>query len=176
MTDGTIERDGQVVVFRYIRRIPHPVERVWAAINQPAEIERWTGNRPEIDLRDGGEYVSFHGDGMRVVDKVLRVESPSLFEHTYWVQTNPDARVTWELSRTDDGCLLRLTHRLSEADIANATATVASGADFALVVSGNAAGWHRLLDRLEQILDGRQENWTPEDQKALRAQYAELIP
>lgn len=153
MREGTIERNGGFVVFRFECDLAHPVQRVWAAITEPAEIERWTGNRPEVDLRAGGKYVSYHGDGMRVVDEVLRVEPPSLFEHTFWRHVNPDSRVTWQLNEVDGGCLLQFTHRLSDADIANAIATVAAGADAETVVSRNAAGWQRLLDRLRQALD-----------------------
>ncbi len=153
MREGTIERSGGFVLFRFERDLAHPVERIWAAVTEPPEIERWTGRRPEIDLRDGGEYVSYHGDGMRVVDEVLRVEPPRLFEHTFWRHVNPDARVTWELSAVGDGCRLRFTHRLSEADIANALATVAAGADAELVVSRNAGSWQRLLDGLQRSLD-----------------------
>lgn len=153
MREGTIERDGRSILFRFELQLPHPVKRVWAAITEPAEVERWAGNRPEIELRDGGEYASYHGDGMRVVDEVLRVEPPSLFEHSFWRHVNPESRVTWRLAESDDGCALSFTHRLTEADIANAIATVAAGADPEQVVSRNAAGWQRLLDRLQQSLD-----------------------
>lgn len=154
MREGTIERDGEFVVFRFEHPLPHPVERVWTAITEPAAVERWMGRRPEIDPRPGGAYVTYHAGDMRVVDEVLRVESPTLFEHTFWREVNPDSRVTWRLSETADGSLLRFTHRLSEADIAHAIATVAAGADAEAVISRNAAGWQRLLDRLAESLPG----------------------
>ena len=153
MREGRIEREDGFVVFRFEYDLAHPVQRVWAAITEPAEVARWIGSRPEIDLSPGGEYVSYHGDGaMRVVDEVLVVEPPRLFEHSFWRHVNPDSRVSWELKAVGNECLLRFTHRLSEADIANAIATVAAGADADLVVSRNAAGWQRLLDRLQQSL------------------------
>ncbi|HET9168679.1 MAG TPA: SRPBCC domain-containing protein [Actinospica sp.] len=153
MREGKIERDGGEVLFRFEYDLAHPVQRVWTAITEPAEVERWLGSRPEIDLRPGGEYVSYHGEGaMRVVDEVLRVEPPRIFEHTFWRHVNRDGRVSWELKAVGTESLLLFTHRLSEADIENAIATVAVGADADLVISRNAAGWQRLLDRLQQSL------------------------
>lgn len=167
MSDGMIEQDGQQVRFRYERELRHPVERVWAAITDPAEIERWFGGRPEIDLRPGGEYVSVHGNGVRVTDRVLTVEPPTLFEHTFWVELNPTARVTWQLRPTEDGCVLTLTHTMSEEDIRSAAAT----GHPVVVLSRNAAGWHRLLDEIECHLDHRTRTWTADDEAALQQHY-----
>lgn len=175
--EGTIERVGKILLFRYQRQLPHPIEHVWSAITEPAEIERWTGRRPEIDLRPGGEYVTGHcDDGVPVVDRVLRVEAPTLFEHTFWAKVNPDARVTWELSSTTTGCLLQLTHRMSDADIERGAATVASGDHPAVIIARNGAGWHRLLDKIQQLLDGSDGDCSPQDQQVLQKRYAALIP
>ncbi|HZU77895.1 MAG TPA: SRPBCC family protein [Dehalococcoidia bacterium] len=172
MNDGTIEQTGERVVFHYERRLPHPVEVVWKAITDPERMAGWLGHRPEIDLRVGGQYVSYHGTGDRVVDRILRLEPPRLFEHTFWEQVNPTAVVTWKLEPTADGCLLTLTHALGLSDIRTASTTVARGDGFLLIVSRNAAGWHRLLDKLAAALDGRSDAWSPEQQEALRERYA----
>jgi uncharacterized protein YndB with AHSA1/START domain len=175
MRDGTIERDGQQVRFRYERHLQHPLDRVWTAITDPAQIERWTGTRPELDLRPGGEYVTHHGDGMRVVDHVLRVEPPTLFEHTFWAEVNPGARVSWQLRTDEPGCLLVLTHTMSEDDIRTAAASVAVGDHPAVIMSRNAAGWHRLLDRVECYLDQRTDSWSPSDQAELQRHYETML-
>jgi uncharacterized protein YndB with AHSA1/START domain len=175
MNEGTIEqRDGRVT-FRYERRLRHPIEVVWQAITDPAEIERWTGNRPEIDLRPAGEYISYHRGGDRVVDRILRLEPPRLFEHTFWVHVNPSAVVTWELSPVEGECQLVLTHSLSLDDVRQAAETVARGADLTVILSRNGAGWHRLLDKLSATLGGRLAQWTELDQRALQARYATLL-
>jgi uncharacterized protein YndB with AHSA1/START domain len=155
MNEGTIDRRDGRVTFHYERRLRHPIEVVWQAITDPAEIEHWTDNRPEIDLRPNGEYVSYHRDGDRVVDRILRLEPPWLFEHTFWVHVNPSAVVTWELSSVDDGCQLVITHSLSLDDVRRAAETVARGDDLTFILSRNGAGWHRLLDKLAQCLDGQ---------------------
>ncbi len=134
MEDGTVERQGQRFLFRYECLLNQAQRRVWDAITDPIEIERWTGNRPQLDLRPGGEYVVSHRNGMHVVDHVLEVDPPTRFVHTFWEATNPDAQVTWMLSARVEGSILRLTHVMSEADIRAAASTVAR----------RAASGHRL--------------------------------
>jgi Activator of Hsp90 ATPase homolog 1-like protein len=46
--------DGSFQV-RLARRIPLPIERVWEALTDPAELRRWLGRR-DLDLVDGGRY------------------------------------------------------------------------------------------------------------------------
>ncbi|HVX29200.1 MAG TPA: SRPBCC family protein [Nitrolancea sp.] len=175
MTDGTIEEHDGIYTFRYEREFPQPIERVWRAITDPAEIEAWTGSRPEIDLRPGGRYVTHHGNGMTVVDRVERVEPPHLLQHTFWLDVNPSALVTWELSPTEHGCRLTLTHKLSRADVEAAANSVAQGDSVTLILSRNAAGWHQLLNKLAARLAGRDGTCSDEGHQALLARYAKLV-
>jgi uncharacterized protein YndB with AHSA1/START domain len=175
VSDGTIEQQDGRVTFRHERQLHHPIDVVWKAITDPAEIERWIGNRPEIDPQPGGNFITYHQGGIRVVDRILRIEPPSLFEHTYWVHVNPSAVVRWELAPTEEGCRLVLTHSLSMDDVRAAAATVAQGDDPTVILSRNAAGWHRLLDKLEATLDGQSTDWSELDQRALRDRYAAML-
>ena len=54
--DGIVEKrsDGSTQV-RFARRIPHPIERVWEALTEPAELRRWWGDA-DLDLVDGGRF------------------------------------------------------------------------------------------------------------------------
>ena len=175
MADGTIEqRDGRVT-FRYERRLNHSVETVWRAITDPDAVAGWMSTRPEIDLRPGGSYATFHQGGQRVDDHVLRVEPPRLFAHTFWEEVNPSAIVTWELTPEGEGCRVVLTHSLDLADLENAAATVAAGDSLLTILSRNAAGWHRLLDHLEARLDNRENVWSREAQQQLQERYAALV-
>jgi len=56
MTDyGTLEtRDDGTCVLRYERRLRHPVEKVWAALTEPREIEAWWARAAELELTEGG--------------------------------------------------------------------------------------------------------------------------
>jgi uncharacterized protein YndB with AHSA1/START domain len=175
MTDGTIEQCDDIVTFRYERDLRYPIDAVWQSITDPEEIERWMGTRPEIDLKPGGRYISHHGTGDKVVDRVERVEPPYLFEHTFWVEVNPSALVTWELTPTDDGCRLVLTHTLSMEDVKSAAESVARGDSVSLILSRNAAGWHQLLNKLGATLDGHDAPWSDEAHGALLDKYGALL-
>lgn len=175
MSDGTIEQHDGKIICRYERHLGHPVEVVWRAITDPDEIERWTGARPEIDLRPGGRYVTRHGTGDVVTDHITRLEPPRLLEHTFWVHVNPTALVTWELSPAEGGCRLVLTHSLDVEDVRTAARTAALGDDLTVIVSRNGAGWHRLLDKLTWTLDGRDVPWSAQDQQALQERYAAML-
>jgi len=55
--DGVLEiTGGDHAVLRFSRRIAHPVERVWAALTDPAELIGWWG-QAEVDLVEGGKFV-----------------------------------------------------------------------------------------------------------------------
>lgn len=152
MTDGTVERDGKWITLRYQRQLRHPVSVVWRALTEPAEAGAWFGGKVEVDLRVGGEYVTYHEGGDRVVDRIVRLDPPHLLEHTFWVHLNPDALVTYELAEVPEGCRLALTHRLTTDDLEKAAA--AYGWDDPMAqVPRTAAGWSRLLDLLEEALD-----------------------
>lgn len=110
-----------------------------------------------------------------MVDRIVRLEPPRLFEHTFWVHVNPTALVTWQLSPAELGCLLELTHSLGTDDVRAAAATVASGDDFTIILSRNGAGWHRLLHVLDEALDGRSTQWSEQDQRALQDRYATML-
>jgi len=172
MADGTVERDGDRVTFRYERRLRHPIDKVWRAITDPDELQRWSGMRPELDLRVGGDYVTTHMETVRVVDKVLRVDPPHLFEHTFWVHVNPSATVRWDLSATDGGTLLVLRHSLTMDDVKNAAGTVGAGMSPLDILARNGAGWHHLLDLLTATLDGADTSFSQEAEDALRERYA----
>ena len=55
--DGVLEAaDGEHAVLRFRRRIAYPVERVWKALTDPAELIGWWG-QAEVDLVEGGKFV-----------------------------------------------------------------------------------------------------------------------
>jgi len=151
----TVQRSGDRIVLRYERVLRHPVEDVWAAITDPEQINAWWGTRPEIDLRVGGDYVSYHATGDRVVDRVVRLEPPRVLAHTFWQHVNPDALVTYELQPIDEGTLLVLTHEMTEHDLRNAAEKMNWDGDIYDLMSRTAAGWPRLLTKLAASLPGQ---------------------
>lgn len=162
MRDGTITRSEGRVTLRYERQLDHPIEDVWEAITESDHIQEWTGWGVDIDLRLGGDYITTHQTGDRVVDQITRCEVLRLLEHTFWFQVDKTARVTWELAPADGGTRLVLTHDFvlpAEADELPRT----------------AAGWHRLLDLLADHLDGKPTEWTEEGWLPLHEHYREKL-
>ncbi len=174
ITDGTIEQIDGRYVLRFERRLPHPRQKVWEAITRPERLREWLLNQGdiELDLVEGGKFVVRTTGPRELVDAiiaeageealvqhhtVLHVEPPAVFEHTFG--GSPDSVVRWELRDDGDACRLTLIH------------TEPPG-----FPAGDAprdlAGWHSLLELIEQALDGNPGTWRRERWQDLRAQYA----
>ena len=52
--------DGRAFI-RFERHLPHPIDRVWAAISEPAEIVGWLYQRVEIEPQLGGQFPMWLG-------------------------------------------------------------------------------------------------------------------
>lgn len=173
---GTIEQTTDRTVFRSERRFARSIDSVWHAITADSAIDEWMGTRPEIDLRPGGKYVTHHWDDSRIVDRILRLETPRLFEHTYFEDINPGAIVTWRLAPTnDDGCLLTFTHVMTTADVDSAMKGVAAGDDPITILSRNALGWHILLDQLQKQQGEPVPQRSSEELQETLQHYVELL-
>src|SRR5262249_12805974 len=128
------------------RHFAHPVERVWNAITQPEQIAQWWlpfDADITLELVPGGKYeLRSREDGFTLSWTVLRVERPTLFEHTH---VDPGAAVRWELEPTHEGCKLVLTQSVPHRTAA--------------VERGYIAGLHTSLERLHHALDGEPQPW-----------------
>ena len=114
--DGTLERTADGGVIRFERRLPFPIRDVWDAITTPARLADWWlpfDADITVDLREGGEMV-FAGRGdepMTMTCTFLRIEPPMLLEHTH---VDPNSRMRWELEAVETGCVLRVSHFVTE--------------------------------------------------------------
>jgi uncharacterized protein YndB with AHSA1/START domain len=143
MTDpyGTIETqpDGRYVL-RYERRLRHPIDKVWAALTDPEQIEEWWA-RAEVELTQNGRARLEWLNGDAVAEgRISRLEPPRTIEF----DTDLHGRLLWELQPDDDGTRLTLT------------VTAAIPDDHLASVR---AGWHVHIDFLEDALDGRPVDW-----------------
>ena len=144
--DGTIETrgDGRRVL-RYERRLAHPVQRVWAAITEPAELRGWLADA-DVDLVAGGRvqlrWLNTDDEGNTAVatGTITALEPLRVFE----VDTDIHGVLRFELT-PDDG-VTALTF----------TATTPAPDDQVLLV---LAGWHIHLEHLADALDGRPVDW-----------------
>lgn len=156
-SDAQITRVGDLSVVRFERRLNHPVDRVWAALTEPGQLEQWLAVA-EIDPAPGGRYtLHFRNVEHTHVGRVIRYQPPHLFEHTFGEDANGVVR--WELEPDGDGCLLRLSHFVyASQELANF-----------------AAGWHTHLELLEALLRGSPSPWNWDRWYAHKDNYVEEV-
>jgi uncharacterized protein YndB with AHSA1/START domain len=151
-TYGTVD-DRQALTFE--RRLAHPVERVWRAVTDPAELAHWFPSAVRGDLVPGGKLTfEFPGGEMPTMDgEIVELDAPRRFAFTWG-----DDELRIELDPAGEGCVLRFTCLFSDAERA----------------SRDAAGWHVCLDLLERHLGGQPATSpTSEPTPAWRALYEE---
>jgi uncharacterized protein YndB with AHSA1/START domain len=161
--DGTLERAGDgTVTIRFRRHLHRPVERVWKALTDPAELIGWWGD-VDLELVEGGHFtirwLNVDDQGQRVVmpARITRLEPERLLE----MEGDPHGVLRFELSPAGDGTELTFTARTELPE------------DFASKV---CAGWHYHLDALAETLDGGSPdivNLPNERWEAIEARYAE---
>lgn len=123
---------------RFERQLNHPVERVWQALTDPADLQSWFPGM-NFDPRPGGRYEIWFSDAC---------EGPAHATGTIAEFDPPHAltigSMRYELSPTEDGCLLVFT------DIVNFDDPRENRTILLLVLGG----WHKYLDVLEFALEG----------------------
>ena len=106
--------DGDRVVHE--ARYPHPVERVWRAITDPAELAAWLmandfvaaeGTRFRLDARPS------HPEPFEC--EVLEVDPPRRLR-TQWIVGGQPTTVTFDLRADGDETVLRVEHTGLPAD------------------------------------------------------------
>jgi uncharacterized protein YndB with AHSA1/START domain len=139
MTEATLQRPGARPILRFERHLPRPIEAVWRAVTDPAEMRAWFPTRIEIgEWKQGAPLTHYFGeqDIDPLPGTVLEWDPPHRVRFTWGADT-----IGFELSPAPGGgTVFVLTEELS----ANAAAR-------------NAAGWDACLDRLE--LGREREPW-----------------
>ncbi len=129
MTDGTLETVDGRPALRFERRLDHPIERVWRAVSEPAELERWFPAAAAWTPATGEVFEAGGATG-----EVTEVDPPHRLAWTF-----AGEGYSFELQAHDSRCLLVFTHVFDDHALAAQT----------------AAGWHSYLSRLEPHLAGR---------------------
>jgi uncharacterized protein YndB with AHSA1/START domain len=145
--DGTFERTADGGVIRFERQLPFSIRDVWDAITDPERLGDWWlpfDAEITVDLRPGGQmvFVARSGEPMTMTFTILRVEPPMLLEHTH---ADADSHMRWELTPVDAGCVLRLSHFVTDPDAA--------------IDNCYLVGLHTSLARLEPCLAGHPVAW-----------------
>lgn len=99
---------------RFERRLPGPIEKVWAHLTKPDELPGWYGAGSVIEPREGGR-VRLNDGHIRGV--VTQWRAPVKFAHTWNVfgpgetaSAYPESYLTIELAPDGDAVALTLTH------------------------------------------------------------------
>jgi uncharacterized protein YndB with AHSA1/START domain len=132
---GTYETVDDRPALTFERLLAHPVERVWRAVTEPAELAHWFPSRVSGQVALGGRLsFEFPGDDLPPLEgEVVELEPPHRFAFNWG-----DDVLRIELEAVGDGCRLRFTCIFDDPARA----------------ARDAAGWHVCLDRLEQHLGG----------------------
>lgn len=138
---GTVRRasDGRCVL-RFRRRLGFPVERVWAALTEPAQLRGWWGEAT-VELVEGGRFslrwLNTDDDGNSfVMDATITELRPPYLLQT---QAAEHGVLRWELTADGAGTVLDFS------------STVELPAE---IVDRVLAGWHWHLDALATVLGG----------------------
>jgi len=96
-------------VVEKVLELAAPVDRVWRAISDPAELSRWFGHETELDLRPDGDGAFIWREHGRYAVRVREVDPPRRLVWS-WVHEPgvpfhdaPHTTVVWELTPRDDG-------------------------------------------------------------------------
>jgi len=163
---------------RLVRRLPGPVERVWAYLTDPELRGKWlasgameprVGGRVELHFEHARlsnviEQVPDKYRGQEISDvtgRVVRWEPPRVLAYTWGESRGGESEVTFELSPRDDDVQLVVMHRR----LANRKE-----------MTGVAAGWHTHLGILIDHLAGRPPQGFWEVHMRLEDEYERRLP
>jgi uncharacterized protein YndB with AHSA1/START domain len=133
----------RVPAVRFVRRLPGPIERVWAHLTEPGATPGWYDAGSLIEPREGGR-VELNGGHIKGV--VTQWRPPRMFAHTWNVfgpgesiSPYPESYLSLELTPEKDEVVLTLTH-LPVLERFEAQ---------------NAMGWATFLDIVEASVRGQ---------------------
>ena len=132
----------------YLRIFPHPIERVWRAIVDPAEIGQWFDPPKTWDLREGGSY-GFDDD---MAGAILAYEPPRLIRFQDTAKNGPDAWFQFELEPVEGGTRMRFRQYTTPGVAHEKQPPHAWDTCW---YPGLLGGWHVAFESLEQLLEGR---------------------
>jgi uncharacterized protein YndB with AHSA1/START domain len=119
-------------------------QRVFQALTNKEDLERWFVTQAEIERRSGGA-IRFEWDPeSKLVEtgKILAYEPPSRFTYTWEARGSSPTTITFELSAENDGTRLHLTHT-----------GIGEGDDWDRYYAGISRGWPAHLKNLTSWLE-----------------------
>ncbi len=135
----------------FIRVYPHPIERVWKAISDPAEVAIWFIRPTVWDLRNGGAYrfqEKFFG-AIELVEPPRRIRFRYASPDGPWPGT--EAYFQFELESVPGGTRLRFVqHATPDVEDPDEPREIFRSPGR----PGSLGGWHSAFEELAEHLDG----------------------
>lgn len=151
---GTLHESNGRFSLKFERFFPQSPEEIFLIITNPGYFTEWypfaTG---EMDLKMGGKIAFDDGEGTTYTGIITELEQPYVFGFR-----EVDDHINISLQEEDHGCRMIFTHTFNDPSWAVQT----------------AAGWHRCLDVLAQIVDGKPIKWE-DNSTQLRKIYSETF-
>ncbi len=139
---GTSE-DGRATI-RFERRLDHSADRVWRAVSDPTEMQRWLAYRARVDLRVGGSHDLWLGgsDSEAPVQHgtITVLEIGSVIQVDY----DDGSTLRWEVHPDGTGARLIFTDARPVGERAR---------------NSVLAGWHIRVEHLPRALQGVALDW-----------------
>jgi uncharacterized protein YndB with AHSA1/START domain len=158
MAEAPLARFLDRWTIEYVRLYPHPIERVWRAITDPAELAQWFIPPTRWELKVGAPY-RMHDDGF--AGTILAVEPPRRLR----LSNAPDdgGYTEYQLSEAPGGAQLRFVMHFSPDADYPFTAYPDLGGDLPGGPGtpwrpGFVGGYHAFWDDLADFLDGAPQN------------------
>ena len=126
--------------------LPHPVERVWAALTDPTEFGRWFSQEASWDLREGAPMTMSWEQYGTAPGVIVAVDPMTRFAYRWGSEDRPlepgqSTLVEWTLEPTDGGTRLQV--------VESGFATLYNGPD---QFKDNTQGWEEQFGNIARYL------------------------
>ncbi|HEY3799127.1 MAG TPA: SRPBCC domain-containing protein [Caulobacteraceae bacterium] len=149
MSEGDLARFIDRWTVEFVRTYPHPIERVWRAVCDPAEVSIWFIPPSVWEMKAGGAY-RFEEDFAGIIQAF---EPPRLVRFgpkpDVGPWPGPQSFFQFELAPAPGGTRLRYLQHSAPGDPVEPVANFAAPGR-----PGSLAGWHAAFDELGELLDG----------------------
>jgi len=155
--DGQLEQVGDRWRLRFVRKLPHPPEKVWRALTEPEHLAAWFPAEMHGERAAGAPLRFVHRDFEAPPEQgeMIVYDPPSLLEFRW-----TDDTFRFQLDADGDGCVLTFEQTFDELGKA----------------ARDGAGWHVCLDVLGYHLSGEEPPWKPMERwKDVNAAYVERL-
>jgi uncharacterized protein YndB with AHSA1/START domain len=117
-------------------------ERVFQALTEKEDLERWFVKKAEVDLRPGGAIRLEWAPDAVEIGKILVLEPPHRLSYTWEALEPSPTTITFELTAENDGTRLHLIHT-----------GIGQGEDWDTYYTSISSGWNVHLKNLTAWLE-----------------------